>query len=173
MTPPASKAELLARIHAAHQQLEARVARLTPAQLAEPNIHGEWAIKDDLAHVSWWEQRMINILESALRGEKSASLAQSGETIEAAVDRTNEQIFAASRSRTVEDILVERKQSFAKVIAMIEALPEADIADPSRIDAVLGSSFLQLIAGDTYEHYEEHGEIIQRWLEHSKQGEQP
>ena len=162
------KAELLGRIQALHAQLAATVAALTPAQLEQPSMPDGWAVKDVLAHITWWEQRMIQLLRSAQRGEPYERLALPDEAPDGVIDRVNGEVFAANRDRPAADTLMERQRSFADVLATIDALGAGDTIDPAPLEAILGSDVAAFIAGDTYEHYAEHDTAIREWLGRSE-----
>ena len=66
---PKSKAELLKSTYAERDELERKIARLTPAELVFPGTMGEWSVKDILQHLVDWEQRWISWYEAGKRGE--------------------------------------------------------------------------------------------------------
>ena len=59
MPRPTSKTDLLAAIDKERPALETLLATLTPAQMAEPGLVGDWSAKDVLAHLFEWEQMVL------------------------------------------------------------------------------------------------------------------
>jgi uncharacterized protein (TIGR03083 family) len=164
-----SKAELLARIDAEHEQLLTLLQRLTDEQLQQPVLEGGWSVKDVLAHISWWEQRMILVLEAASRGEAPPSLLQPGEDWEIAIARLNQETFLANRERALDDVRGSFQRSFQQSVAAVAALSEEQIFDPAALGAVLSRPAFEMIADNTFEHYREHREAIHDWLAASEQ----
>ncbi len=172
MTEQFGKQSMLDRICEAHTRLADTVAKLSPAQLAEPSLAGGWSVKDVLVHITWWEQRMIRTLQRALRGEPPQPLGESNETHEQTIERVNAEVFIENRNQPIADVLMDRQRSFANVLAMIDELGDGDTVDPAPIEAVLGRELVPLIAGDTYGHYAEHERAIRAWLSQARRDEE-
>lgn len=158
-----TKRQLLDRIEHAHAEFEAAFAGLSDAQMAEPGAQNDWSIKDILAHVTFWHRRLSYLLGCAQRGEPFVSLRQPGEEGSASVDRANAENYAANRDRPLSELRAEYAQAYDQALASVAALTDADLQADSQISANLGGPVLELIAGDTYEHYQEHLPPIQAW----------
>ncbi|HEX6289618.1 MAG TPA: DinB family protein, partial [Herpetosiphonaceae bacterium] len=104
MNAPNARADLLARIRSEHTRLEAMLARLSDDQMIQPALDEGWSVKDLLAHITWWEQRMLQLLQAAARGEKAPALLQPGEDWDVAIDRLNAATLAASRDQSLSDV---------------------------------------------------------------------
>ena len=163
MDTPTDKAQLLAWITTTRAELDAIIAPLTEAQMTAPGAEGELSIKDLLAHVSWWERRMLRALSCAARGETPPKLAAEGEG-ESGVNRVNAETFAANRARTLDDVCAEYAQSGRDLLAALRGYSEADLFDEAGLTKVLEFPALYLIAGDTYLHYPDHVASIRGWL---------
>ncbi|MDP9310914.1 MAG: ClbS/DfsB family four-helix bundle protein, partial [Chloroflexota bacterium] len=72
MAEPETKAALLARIAGEHKQLEQTLDRIPTAQLVEPRLQSGWSVKDVLAHITWWERRMVQLVQGALQGQSTS-----------------------------------------------------------------------------------------------------
>jgi hypothetical protein len=64
-----TRAELLARLDRERAALAAELDQFTPDQQVKPGVVGDWSIKDLLAHLIAHEQRALQEVQSALRGE--------------------------------------------------------------------------------------------------------
>ena len=148
---PMRKTDILEQISATHLLLEVHLSALSDAQLVQPGINGEWAVKDLLAHITWWEQHLLRRLRTG-----RDDLYQEGMSMQAVTDQANEEIFAANRSRSLADILEDFHVSYQQVLAAVEALPEEAVAQAEIYDA---------IAWDTFQHYPEHTAMLRRWIE--------
>lgn len=165
MNEPIAKAELLATIDAEHDRLAVTLRQLSDEQLVQPGVEGDWSVKDLLAHITWWEQRLIQLLESAARGEAPPSLLLPGEDWDAAIPRLNDAAYAASRDRALDDVREAFERSFAQVVAVVSGCSEHDLFDPAGLNGIVPEAAFHMIAANTYEHYQEHRETIRAWIE--------
>ena len=165
---PATKSELLDRITAERARLDALLEPLSGEQLARPGVEGDLSIKDLMAHIAWWERRMLTVLEFAARGERAPSLAREDEG-DTWLDRVNAEVFARSQGRSLDEVRAEYRQSFEETIAAIQGYSEAELFDPEGLGRTIGHPALDVIAGNTYGHYEEHISSIRAWLDAHKQ----
>ena len=62
MPRPHTKALLLSESQKEHQALEEFLSTLSPEQMAQSGIVGEWSVKDVLAHLYEWEQMVLGWL---------------------------------------------------------------------------------------------------------------
>jgi hypothetical protein len=147
-----NKTEFLAFLKSERAQLDEKLAQLTEAQLSEPPGPDSWSIKQNLAHVTYWEQEMLKKVRAAVeKGESPQWVNQEDET------RLNAQIAEASRERPAGEILAENRQSLRDVIVQVEAISETDLTDPNRFPWRDGQPLWQYIADEACgEHYHEH-----------------
>jgi hypothetical protein len=61
-------------------------------------------------------------------------------------------------------VLGDFRSSYLQIVEAVQAMPEEDLIDPRRFAWLDGDSLRQLVAGDTYDHYEEHRQQIEEWL---------
>ncbi len=153
-----SKRELLDKIHTARADLENALASFTDAQMTQPGILGEWAVKDILSHLIFWEQKMLHRLQTSIVPQPAP-----GETWDAMIDRMNDENFRATRNRALDEIRNKIRESHAQVLAFIEALNEEDLNNPEKYAWHRGEPIWEYIRGDTYAHYEEHTAPIRAW----------
>ena len=158
-----TKDQLLDRIEREHAAFQATFAGLSDAQMTEPGVENEGTIKDILAHITFWHRRLSYLVGCAQRGEPFVSLRGPDEDGDAAVNRANAENFAANQRRPLADLRAEYAQAYEQALASVAALSDEDLGTESRISTTLGGSLLELIAGDTYEHYQEHRASIQAW----------
>jgi hypothetical protein len=90
------------------------------------------------------------------------------------VDQRNALIWAENKDRTLRDILDESRIVFDRLLQLVKILPESDLVDPyvyaRYVTPFWGKAqpLWECIAGDSYEHYREHTENINRWLDQTK-----
>jgi hypothetical protein len=161
MAITASKAELLDKVQQGYAQFEDLLAPLSEEQMTTPNVNGTWSIKDNIAHLTVWQ----NYLLSRLRGVIDGSTSEPEFPLSAGTeDEENEQIYQQNKDRFLADVLADFRSSYQSVLATIQSMSEESLNGTfpwSTSDRQVWS----LIVGNTYEHYAEHSAIIQRWLE--------
>jgi hypothetical protein len=150
MLMPDRKAQILEQVRATHQEFEEILAQITPDRLTQPGVNGDWAVKDVLAHISWWEQHLLRRLRTGKDDLYTPDVDPREATREA-----NAVVFAASRERPLDDVRTEFDASYRELLAELETLP-AEVAAQDEI--------YQAIGADTFEHYPEHTEMLRAWL---------
>ena len=69
MPRPTSIPDLLAAIEKERGALETLLEPLTPEEMTDPGVVGEWSVKDVLAHLIEWEQMVLGWHATGLRGD--------------------------------------------------------------------------------------------------------
>jgi len=161
VAPPTMKSDLLYRIADGYAAWAATIDASPPRELTLPDLHGGWSIKDEVAHVTYWETRVLAVLQAALAGEEPPHQPGAGSAEK--IEELNAGVFAASQRRTLDDVLAEMARTHAAFVRAVEGLPDDALFDPHRFPWADGEPVAVAIAGDTYEHYPEHIRNIQRW----------
>ena len=136
-------------MRAEHARLDALLAGIPDEQFIQPGAFGEWSVKDMLAHITFWEQRLIAYLNGARE-----SLIQPGEDEQAGIDRINAGLLVANRDRPLADVRESFASSYQQTLALVESLGD---------DALAQEQLFGLIAGDTFGHYREHIKMLEDW----------
>src|SRR5205085_2910940 len=119
---------------------------------------GTWSIKDNIAHLSAWQKVLLARLLAA-RDNTNCEDITAGQD----VDTVNEQFYQQNKTRSLSDVLAELDAIHQQIVQTLESMTDEQINKPQ--DWLGGRPVLDYIAGDTTEHYEEHGQIIQAWLD--------
>jgi len=119
--------ELLVNLEVGRERLEAALARIDPMRIMEPGLHDSWSVKDLLAHLGWWEQRVVDIYDALLHNRTSdPALA------ETPIDELNRQALAENALRSWDEVQDNEKNSYHALVTLAETAPEADLFDPHR-----------------------------------------
>jgi hypothetical protein len=162
MESPQTKAQMIGQIWADHALLEAVIAPLSAVQMTQPLPDG-WSVKDVLAHITVWEELLVAWLEAWAAGTLPALPVP---PTREAVDRLNAVRHAAAAARPLPLVLTAFHRSFGRVLQAVDALPpEVDLVTPLPQAWAEGVPLGQLIAENTYEHYQEHMVAIRIWRE--------
>jgi hypothetical protein len=146
-------------IQSARRALEDRIEGMSPQQLTRDRAMDGLSLKDIVAHITAWERRLVDAIETWQRGETPA-WPEPGATL-ADVDRINDRDFAAHRDRALDDVLAEAAVSFARTMALIDSLADIDIVEPNE---AFNIPLSLIIRANTDEHYLEHVAQIDAWL---------
>lgn len=128
MPKPTTKAQLLSESLKERQALEKYLFGLSPAQMTQPGILGEWSVKDVLAHLYEWEQMVIGWIEAGQRGDTPAIPAPGFKWSQ--LPALNQQIYAKHKDRPLNEVLTMFQASYQQVMTLIESLPEEDLFTP-------------------------------------------
>ena len=162
---PSTKADLMARIQHEWTALEETIAKLNEEQMSVPDAGG-WAIKDNLAHLTAWEEFM---LRAYLKGQPAhEAMAMDVATYAAAdEDGVNDIIYRRNRDRPVSDVLADWRRSHRAVLDYLWSIPFDDLLKPLDPNNPDKRPVLGWVIGDTYEHYQEHGAYVRALIQSS------
>ena len=153
-----SKQELIARIHSERQRLEDTLAQLNEEQLIQPIAEEAWSVKDILAHITIWEQRMMRWINETIQGEIPEMPAPSMTWDD--LDKLNNQSYQQNHEKSLEMVLAEFNQSFLEVLEVVENIPEEILMEKERFSWREGNSLWKMVAANTWWHYKMHNETI-------------
>lgn len=163
-----NKASLLETIHRRRAELEETIDSLTNDQLAAAPAGG-WSIRDHLAHITAWEQSAIALLNKRPRHE---GLGVSKDTYQGHdVDAVNQEIYNRNQQRPIEDVLADFRGSHQQLLAVLQKMSDEELRKPyshflpDEPGEETGDPVVEWVAGNTYEHYAEHLEIIRELVE--------
>ncbi|MGH7903684.1 MAG: DinB family protein [Candidatus Dormibacteraceae bacterium] len=167
MTSPGTRRELSERIERGWAELDRMLDGLSDEQLAAPGRDG-WAIKDHVAHLAAWERSTVALLEGrdrqAAMGLAGGREHERGSEIEHEVEELNERLFALHRDLGPAGARALLSATHDELRAALAQLDDADLQAPyARFqpgDADEVRPVVGWIAGNTYEHVEEH----QPWI---------
>ncbi len=163
-----NKAELTEKLQSERARWDARLGQVRAEQMELPGVCGEWSVKNLAAHLTAWERRPVAWLEAVRSGTtpRPAPWPQELTTD----DEINAWIFAENRYRPVREILDESRQVSDQLLAALQFVSDQDLVDSGRFEWLKGNSLVDSIAGNSYDHYREHGEMIRAWLEGQRVG---
>ena len=143
------KGEFLYLLKNARQAWEKFLAQIPAEQYDLPGETGAWAVKDVVAHITWYDQEMVDLLIShTLAGSDWWNLA---------LDERNRLIYEQNHCRPLQEILAQNRQAYAELWQLAQQLDENDLNDPTRFkDMPLEWRPWEVIASNTYEHYLDH-----------------
>lgn len=157
---PKNKEELMSEIDREWTALMHAVDGLSAEEMMEPDSGG-WSPKDNLAHLSEW---MKVLLGYHLDGRPSHEVIDVGVEVvkDWDFDVINKVLFERNRNRPSDEILEELKATYDVVLSRLMSMPFDDLLKPRFPDDPSGYPILASVTGNTYEHFAEHREMIER-----------
>ncbi len=150
-----NKVELIQAIRSGRAELEALWAGANDEQMTRrPGPQADWSVKDLIAHLIYWEQKLVGAIQS---GRWNASPPS------ATVNSVNAGVFENNRDRPLADVLADFRRSGEQVIKQVQALSDHDLTDPARFAWQKNRPLWDYIAGETVEHYSDHINDLRAW----------
>jgi len=156
MENPPRKAEFLELIRQSRAELDEVINQLDPKSMITPGVAGDWSVKDILAHITWHDREMLNLVRAhALVGSDLWNLP---------LDQRNDAIYQENRNKDIKNVLAEAKGFCEAMMKEMQTLSDEDLQDPGRFsDMPSDWQPWDLIAQNTCEHYEDHLADLRAW----------
>ena len=152
--------EQTAAIKADQQFWRDLAAKVGPDRYCEPGPMGEWTFGDLAGHLLGWRNRTIARLEAAARGEADPAPPWPAELDDD--DPINDWIRDNDADRRPVELVDAYTASYDRLIAALNALPEATLTDPKALawvgEPLVGVSF-------TSHLHDEHVPSVRAWLD--------
>jgi uncharacterized protein (TIGR03083 family) len=151
------KATVLKTLTETRAAWEALLAQIDEEQMLQPGAAGKWSVKDVIAHVAWGESEIAPILRArVLAGSDLWNLSD---------DELNEITYQQNKDRPLHDIVNEERQAYKALFEAVQSLSDEDLNDPQRFKKMPQEwRPWQLIAGNSFKHYQDHTPSIREWL---------
>ena len=148
------KSELLAELDQEWANVERICFGMSEADMLTPGVEGDWSVKDILCHLSAWEKYLLDRLGYILTKQHPLYPAMSSWDD---VHRFNAQVYADNKDRPLTSVIIEFRNLYRGVMAVLESLDDQVLNQPYTYDFSDDAlTLLQLIRANTYEHYREH-----------------
>jgi len=154
------KETLFGQMRASYEQVEAALAALAPERWQASARSDGWTVKDSVAHMTAWLERLVEAAEAA-QGSKPPRQPVSGLS-DADVDAWNAEVYAAHRDDTAEQTLGAFRAAYGALTSKLNALTWDDLAAVGRYEWLGAPPLWRIIAEDTWEHFDEHLPEIER-----------
>jgi hypothetical protein len=160
MSENISTAEFVSKVRQARKEWDSLIFSIRREEMLLPGFCGDWSLKDLIAHLSWYEQEMIRLLETHVFAGSSLW--------ELPLDERNAAIFAQIKDLRLEQVLAQSTMISLDLINALETTTDDDLNDPARFPGMpLEWKPWQVIASNSNEHYEDHLQQVKAWLQHS------
>ena len=149
--------DMLTRARGDRARLAALWRDLSEAQMmARPGPQADWSVKDLIAHISFWEGALCDLLPRALQGESI--------DFEGTVADLNRSVHEEHRDQSLALALADFDASFARLESLLEELDDDAINDAARYQ-IFGKPLRHFIAANTTVHYADHLADLRAYVE--------
>jgi hypothetical protein len=125
MPKPDTKKKLIAASLKERQALLDELSDLTPEQMLETGVVGEWSVKDVMAHLHEWQQMLLGWLQASLNGEMPQVPAKGFNWGQ--LPALNDQIFQRYKERELSEVQTLFESSYAETLDRIESYAEEEL----------------------------------------------
>lgn len=161
MEIPLHTSKLLDTIRSGRDQWDSLLAKIDTSDMARSGAKGTWSVKDIIAHITWYEREIVAVLqERALISSNLWNLTQ---------EERNEAIYKKYLNSTLKEVLAESKETIHRLLDVIQSLSQDELINP-RHYRNMPEEWVpwELIAENTYKHYQQHIRSLREWLERNK-----
>lgn len=145
-----SKEHVLTRIEQEWKAFLDSFAGLTDNMLVESGAVGHWSIRDVLAHIASWEEEALKVLPLILEGKPIPRYTRYG-----GIDAFNAQEQERKRHLRLALVKDELITTHQRLLKFLIETPDSMFSSKSR--------FAKRLRLDTYNHYREHAQQINKW----------
>ena len=155
------KQQLLETMKTTRADWEALLTKVGEARMTVAGVTGNWSVKDVVVHLTAWEKQTVARLTAVRHGGTPEPAPWPPNLSE---EDENEWIYEANRKRTLRDVLDDSRRVHDQVMKQLQSVTDEELNQPGRFNWLDGNKLADYIPGNTYEHYQEHGELIRKWL---------
>ena len=149
--------ELIEMIDASWMRLMETMAAASESQTTEAADTRGWTVLDHMAHVTAWERSVLFPLEGKRRHE---ALGITEHEFKQEIDPSNELIRAQTRDHPYEQVMSDAAHVHQSLVASVGSADVdglwKSIAEVCPGDSASERPFIEILMGDTAEHYDEH-----------------
>lgn len=128
MPRPENKQELYDVIHKERTKLDNALAGLSDAHKVQPGACGDLSVKDILAHLVDWEQRVMRWYRAGLQGEVPKTPDEHYNWRE--LPALNQAIYEKYRDWPLQDVEQAYQQSFVDCLALLNQIKAEELFTP-------------------------------------------
>ena len=147
--------ELLRTMTTAHRELAEVVERISDDRLQDPAM-GDWKGKDVLAHLAWWHEHSVLVIDSLRAGHQPYDVTDPANT----TDAFNARVHREHLHDRPDVTRAAFNQSFERLLAAIKPLTDNDLFGADRWPWLGEEALAETLLWDTSRHYEAHREHL-------------
>jgi len=146
-----TREQVLKRLNEAWLALKESYAGLPDSQMLEPGVTGKWSVRDILAHITTWEEEALKYLPLILDGRRPPRYS----TKYGGIDAFNALMTKQKAGLALPDVRKQLDEIHNRLLDYVRGVPEEQFTRETR--------FRRRLRLDTYSHYPNHANAIQKW----------
>jgi hypothetical protein len=123
-----TKNTVIGKVITDRRRLEQNLVKLSPEEMVQPGVIGEWSVKDVLAHLADWEELYLGWLDAARKGE-TPEVPGYGSTWRN-LDPLNQVIYEKHCHQSLESVLSYFRAVHQAFMEQLEAMTDAELFTP-------------------------------------------
>lgn len=162
MEQQSTKEHCLSQMASSWRELLDVIERIPKDELDTPNVVGDWAVRDLLAHFAGYDRYVAAQVFATLDQRAATTQEAYGradappEAADADEDLFNAWLVEHARRIPLEAVVEEFTWAHQRLVAAAEACSEAAFDDRHRFTALDGRSLADVIKGDCWGHHRQH-----------------
>jgi len=154
-----SKEAVISSLKTSRESLLSAIEGLDNEAMLEPNVIGDWSVKDILVHLSLWEAELVTLLWQARQGRRPATAQLADES----VDDLNARWYQMHRDRDLAQVLDDFHAVRHQTLRRVDGFSDRELTDPELFPWLNGEPLEQWIDSDSFGHEAEHVVQILTW----------
>jgi len=152
------KPELIREIQEAHQRVAGAIEYIPDERLLEP-VMDDWTGKDLLAHMAWWHDHSVLVIEGLRAGRQPYDGTDPANTTDALNERALREHLADPPELTRRAF----NESFTRLLAALEPVTDEELfaGAADRWPWLGGEALVETILWDSSRHYDAHREHLE------------
>jgi hypothetical protein len=150
------KHELIHTIREAHQHAAGAIEHVSAERLLEPAMD-DWTGKDLLAHLAWWHDHSVFVIEALREGRQPYDDTDPANTTDALNERTHREHLDDPPELTRQAF----NDSYMRLLAAIESVTDEELFAADRWPWLGGEALAEMILWDSSRHYNDHREHLE------------
>ncbi|MGH2484755.1 MAG: DinB family protein [Ktedonobacterales bacterium] len=159
---PMTGARLAGILRDERTRWNALLTQIPLERMEEPGADGEWSVKQLVAHLTWYEQVVVDAARELF---STGAFANERVGLRALpIDERNAVIAAEASARSVADVLAEAERVFVDMLALVAVCPTDLLNDPTRLGLPDDAPPWMRLANNSYAHYRGHEDALRAWI---------
>ena len=157
------KGHILAALREEFHLWEELLGGLSEEQITATDLPSNWSVKDVVAHLRAWQQRSVARVEAALDGRDPVYPgwpADLDPEDEGQTEPVNAWIYESYCELPWSQVYQDWREGFQRFLQASERVAERDLLDGNRYPWLNGSPLALVLLG-SYDHHQEHLEMLQ------------
>lgn len=161
MTKYSDKNELVRAIESEHARLDKTLDAIPRKDMSKPGVVGTWSVKDMLAHLTAWEQLLLDWYADGIN-DRLPVIAPVGMS-KNAIRALNQDIHARNHKRPLAAIGNEFHSSYQQTLSTVQTIRAKDLFSKWRFRWTGELLLADYVAGNTCNHYYWANSHLRKW----------